>query len=136
MSKNGVNTSPLEEDEQAEFVIWLEAMGLKFSATAQSTYTESWNQKRKNHKLGLRRGVPDLIVAIPAEKSYDGKAYLLFVEMKRKRGGVVSPEQAVWIEAINSVLADDVAAFVAYGADEAIEIVEPYLKPVENSYLF
>ena len=84
----------------------------------------------------MRRGVPDLIVSIPAEKSYDGKAYLLFVEMKRKRGGVVSPEQAVWIEAINSVLADDVAAFVAYGADEAIEIVEPYLKPVENSYLF
>lgn len=136
MSKNGVNTSPLEEDEQAEFVIWLEAMGLKFSATAQSTYTESWNQKRKNHKLGLRRGVPDLIVIIPAEKSADDKPYLLFVEMKRKRGGVVSPEQRIWIDSINSILADDVAAFVAKGADEAIEIVDSYLKLVDNSYLF
>ncbi len=30
-----MNTTPLEEVEQANFVDWLELQGLKFSATAQ-----------------------------------------------------------------------------------------------------
>lgn len=136
MKKLPKTSVPLEDAEQATFVQWLELNGLLFSATAQSTWTTSWNQKRKNYQTGLRKGVPDLIVIIPAEKSADDKPYLLFIEMKRTKGSVVSPEQKVWIEAINSILAEDVAAFVAYGADEAIKIVEPYLKPVENSYLF
>lgn len=127
---------PLEDAEQEAFVQWLELNGLLFSSTAQSTYTTSWNQKRKNHDTGLRKGVPDLLIIIPADKSADDKPYLLFIEMKRTKGGVISPEQHIWIDSINSILADDVAAFVAYGADEAIKIVEPYLKPVENSYLF
>lgn len=136
MKKLPKTSVPLEDAEQATFVQWLELNGLLFSATAQSTWTTSWNQKRKNYQTGLRKGVPDLIVIIPAEKSADDKPYLLFIEMKRTKGSVVSPEQKVWIEAINSILAEDVAAFVAYGADEAIRIVEPYLKAVENSYLF
>lgn len=136
MKKPPKTSVPLEDAEQETFVQWLELNGLLFSAIAQSTWTTSWNQKRKNYQTGLRKGVPDLIVIIPAEKSADDKPYLLFIEMKRTKGSVVSPEQKVWIEAINSILADDVAAFVAYGADEAIGIVEPYLKAVENSYLF
>lgn len=132
------NNTPLERDEQAAFVNWLELQGLLFSATAQATWTSSWNQKRKNYETGLRKGVPDLLVIIPAEKSADDKPYLLFIEMKRSDRSLsrLSKEQKLWIEAINSILAEDVAAFVAYGADEAIRIVEPYLKAVENSYLF
>lgn len=136
MKKPPITSVPLEAEEQEAFVQWLELNGLLFSATAQSTWTTSWNQKRKNYETGLRKGVPDLIVIIPAEKSADDKPYLLFIEMKRIKGSVISPEQHIWIDSINSILADDVAAFVAYGADEAIRIVEPYLKAVENSYLF
>ena len=136
MKKLPKTSVPLEDAEQETFVQWLELNGLLFSAIAQSTWTTSWNQKLKNNRTGLRRGVPDLIVIIPAEKSADDKPYLLFIEMKRAKGSVVSPQQKVWIEAINSVLADDVAAFVAHGANEAIKIVDPYLKTVEKSYLF
>ncbi len=120
-----VNTTPLEEVEQANFVDWLELQGLKFSATAQSTYTTSYNQKRKNHRTGLRKGVPDMIVLIAPEQSKDGEGYCIFIELKRLKGGKVSPEQQSWLDALNQT---PVHAYLAQGCDAAIKIVEHYLK--------
>lgn len=114
------NNSPLERVEQARFVDWLDSQGLLFSATAQSTYTTSWNQKRLNHATGLRKGVPDMLVIIPIERAVDGIGRVVFVELKRIKGGAVSPEQKKWIAALNAV-GGTVDAFVAHGADEAIE---------------
>lgn len=114
------NNTPLERFEQSALVDWLEAQGLLFSATAQSTYTTSWKQKRLNHATGLRKGVPDMLIVIPPERAVDGTGRVIFVEMKRQRGGVVSPEQKKWIAALNAV-GGTVDAFVAHGADEAIE---------------
>lgn len=128
------NNTPLERAEQARFVQWLENQhGITFSSTAQSTYTNSWNQKRLNHATGLRKGVPDMLVVISPEASQDGLGYLLFLELKRKKGGVVSPEQKKWIEAINAIGTLQVQAYVAKGADEAINITSHYLKTVDNS---
>lgn len=117
------NDSPLERVEQARFVDWLEAQGLLFSATAQSTYTTSWNQKRLNHSTGLRKGVPDILVIIPIERAIDGVARLIFVEMKRVKGGVVSKEQKEWVQALRSINSNQIGAFVARGADEAIDAI-------------
>ena len=114
------NNTPLERFEQSALVNWLEAQGLLFSSTAQSTYTTSWNQKRLNHATGLRKGVPDMLIVIPPERAVDGTGRVIFVELKRVKGGVVSPEQKKWIAALNAV-GGTVDAFVAHGADEAIE---------------
>ena len=73
-----------------------------------------------------------MLVFVPSVKSKDGENYLLFIELKRVKGGVVSPEQQIWIESINSITSQNVAAYVAKGADEAIKIVSHYLLTVEN----
>jgi hypothetical protein len=127
------NSTPLERHEQAAFVDWLERQGLLFSATAQSTYTTSWNQKRLNHATGLRKGVPDMLVLIPKDKSKDGGGYCLFIELKRVKGGSVSKEQKHWLDSINSLGTPYTQAYIAKGASEAIRIVSHYLKTVENS---
>ena len=120
-----VNTTPLEEIEQANFVDWLELQGLKLSAIPNSTYTTSWNQKRKNYRQGLRAGLPDMIVLIAPEQSKDGEGYCLFIELKRLKGGKVSPEQQEWLDALNQT---PVHAYLAQGCDAAIKIVEHYLQ--------
>lgn len=127
------NNTPLERHEQAAFVEWLELQGLLFSATAQSTYTTSYNQKRLNHATGLRKGVPDMLVIVPKDKSKDGEGYCLFVELKRLQGGVVSKEQKHWHDSINGLGTPYTQAYIAKGATEAIRIVSHYLKTVENS---
>lgn len=58
---------------------------------------------------------------------------LLFLELKRQKKilkswkigaspSIVSEEQKVWVEKLNNI--DNVWAFIAYGCDEAIKIIE------------
>ena len=115
-----------EYDEQVAFVEWLELKGLKFTAIPNSTYTTSWNQKRKNKAMGVRKGLPDLLVFIDNKQSITDNALLLFVEMKRPEGGVVSGEQKQWIVSLNKV--DNVQAEVCKGCKKAIEFVYQYIK--------
>ena len=129
------NNTPLERFEQSALVSWLEAQGLLFSSTAQSTYTTSWNQKRLNHATGLRKGVPDMLIVIPPERAVDGTGRVIFVELKRVKGGVVSPEQKKWIAALNAV-GGTVDAFVAHGADEAIDEIARVIGVSTNKVVF
>lgn len=126
---SAANLTPLEDDEQAQFVSWCEAQDLKLTAVPNSTYTNSHKQKAKNRRLGLRAGFPDLIVLISPHQSRDGEGYLLPIEMKRTKGGVVSDAQKTWLEAINGLGTHNVQAYVAKGAREAENIVRHYLKP-------
>lgn len=112
------NTTPLEEDEQATFVEWLEFQGLKFSSIPNSTYTTSIKQKVKNTKQGLRPGLPDLLIIIP-------NLGLLFIEMKRQKGSSTSQHQKDWIHELNKL--DGIQAKVCFGCDEAIEFVSSIL---------
>ena len=129
------NDTPLERQEQSAFVDWLEAQGLLFSATAQSTYTTSWNQKRLNHVTGLRKGVPDMLVLIPKDKSKDGEGQCLFIELKRAKRSLstVSDDQQAWHDAINELGVLNIQCYICYGSAEAIKTVSHYLKSVDNS---
>jgi hypothetical protein len=83
-SKKPIGDVPLEHIEQVTFVQWFESAypevmifaipngGLRHPATARKLQLE-----------GVKSGIPDLF--IPAWK--------LWVEMKRSKGGKVSPEQ-------------------------------------------
>ncbi|GAA1099671.1 VRR-NUC domain-containing protein [Tsukamurella spumae] len=121
------NTTPLEREEQARLVAWLEDRGVRVTAVPNSTFTTSHKQKSINRATGLRPGFPDLIVLIAPSQSHDGRGYLLMPEMKRLKGGVVSPLQREWIAALNGLGTEQVESVVAHGADEAIEYVSGYL---------
>ncbi len=71
---------------------------------------------------GVRPGVPDLMLAMPV-----GEWHGLFIEMKRARGGVTSPEQKAFIANLRAV---GYLAGVCKGFDEARAAVEAYLRPL------
>lgn len=116
------NNIPTEAEEQITFVDWLETKKLKFTAIPNSTYTSSWFQKRNNTNLGLRPGLPDILVIVPGE---EGVHHLLFIEMKRKKRSKTSEEQKAWIEALN--MCPNVEARVCEGFDKAVAFVEEFL---------
>jgi len=62
---------------------------------------------------GVRSGVPDLLVP----------AWGLWIEMKRSKGGRLSPEQKDWIEYLQSI---GQTVIVAKGATDGIEQIIQY----------
>jgi len=67
---------------------------------------------------GVSAGVPDLHVP----------AWAFWLEFKRRKGGVVSPEQKEWLEYLNTI---GHKAVVARGMDEAIREAEQRLEEVK-----
>lgn len=108
---------PSEEVEQRIFVQWLEVKGLPYWHTPNSTFTKSWQIKNRNTALGVKAGIPDLFIVLPHG--------LLAIEMKRVKGGVISPAQKYWLEILDKA---GVKTYVAKGAEEAIVITELLLK--------
>jgi len=104
---------PTEYEEQVAVVQYLELKGHKHTAVPNSTYTTSYNQKRRNKAMGLNAGLPDLIAII----NYN----LVFIEMKRTKGGVLSQAQKDWIAALEDA---GQTVWVCKGADEAIKKIQ------------
>ena len=106
---------PTEHDEQVTVVQWLMRQhkdilffaipngGLRSKRTAINLKAE-----------GVRKGVPDMMIP----------ALFLFVEMKRQKGGTVSPEQKSWLEYLKSC---GYRCEVCRGADDAIEVISRYV---------
>lgn len=69
---------------------------------------------------GVKPGVPDL--CLPAARH---GCHGLYIEMKRKKGGVVSPEQREWLAALT---AQGYRAIVCRGAEAAIDAIKEYLE--------
>lgn len=109
---------PSEDDEEGAFTDWLELQGYTHWHVPQETYTTSWAAKNKAKKLGVRRGVPDHWVIVPAA----GKNYLVAIEMKREKGGTISDDQFEKVHELNKC--EGVTALVAEGCGEAVDIVE------------
>jgi hypothetical protein len=76
-------------------------------------------------KSGLKKGVADLFLPVP-KKNRDGTIIScgLFIEMKKTRGGLLSPEQAAFLKQMQS---NGYTAICAHGADEAIAEITKYL---------
>lgn len=74
---------------------------------------------RKLKAEGVRRGVPDLVLAYPNEQGYHG----LYLELKAE-GGRVSREQREWLECLREA---GYAAAIAYGSDAAIAVICDYI---------
>ena len=128
--------NPTEDQEQEAFVQWLDDNGYPRFRVPNETFTKSYKQRIKNKRLGVSSGVPDLAVVVPtkaiAERyavSRDYEAWygsrLVFIEMKRKKGGVTSENQKKWIKTLNEA---GIQAVVCKGCDEAIEFIESITK--------
>lgn len=75
---------------------------------------------RRMKATGTRSGVPDICLPV-ARGRYHG----LYIELKKRKGGTVSPNQKIWI---NRLQEQGYMAIVCHGCDEAIEAIEHYLK--------
>lgn len=107
-----------EQLECEVFADYLRLRNLKFAHIAnESGMRLPIGVIRKRVRMGYGKGVPDYLIIV--------NNHILFIEMKREKGGVVSPEQKEWIEILNAVAG--VKAYVCRGATEAINLVEEYL---------
>ena len=132
---------PLEHDEQAALFRWAEANegahpelrnlfaipnGAKVPYTRDSKGRAFSPQRVELVAEGLRRGVPDIMLAV-MRRGNDGRTWGgLFVEMKRAdHSNHATPEQQEWIARLR---ANGYMAVVAYGATEAQQCIMAYLQ--------
>ena len=112
----------LEEQEQQLLVEYLELKKIKFSALPLSTYTKSWKVKNRNKRIGVRAGIPDMLCIVNNR--------LIFIEMKKEKGGVLSDYQKSWIDELNKC--EGVMAVVCKGFNEAKKVIDKQLKVIHS----
>lgn len=117
---NNINKQFVATEEQecyvlADYLRLLQNQGKiqMFTHIPNSTWTTSIKVKTRNKRLGVSRGVPDYMILTNKE--------IVFIEMKRKSGGIVSPEQLSWIKALSGL---GYIAMVAKGFDEAKALLQ------------
>ena len=108
------NETLSEYEEAVVLAQYLTLKGYKFSHIPAETFTKSWGVKMRNKRQGVNRGVPDYLI-VKGNK-------LIFCELKRTKGGVISEQQQSWINALNECMG--VVAFVAKGFEEAKKMIE------------
>lgn len=121
---------PLEDDECIVFVDWLKANKIPAAHIANESKSSSKNAMIRGAKLkrmGQAKGVWDYEVFVPI-KGITGAVdcyQQLKIEMKRRKGGTVSPEQKQWKKIYEMA---GIPCRVCKGAEEAIAFVNEYLK--------
>lgn len=113
-----------EHDEQCAFIDWLDWEAqrnpkLEAVYATPNAAKRSWALARYLRNEGLRSGVPDVCIAVPA-----GDYHALYIEMKVGRNKP-TPEQKRWL---GRLFANGNACRVCYSASEAIETVKLYLR--------
>lgn len=104
--------NPSEHQEQVAVATWLRRRGINFFAVPNGAYCTP-NQKNKLRAEGLTAGVADLVIVDPPRHD---TALVVGLEMKRRRGGVISHSQKRW----RDELPDWWVYVVANGAEDAI----------------
>jgi len=123
MSKNILN--PYESEEQAALFQWARIMENTYPELALLVAIPNGGLRNMPEAVrfkaeGVRKGFPDMILPVAR-----GAYHSLAIELKRRKGGTISPEQKAWIEALKS---QGWSAVVCRGADEAITVITEYLR--------
>lgn len=128
---------PTEEQEAIVFANWLGVYGVPFSHIPNETGSDPAARRRavRMKRQGVMKGFFDYIIFIPSTMSVDGDGYCIAIELKRASKSLsrVSPEQEQWQGFVNTLGADNIQAYVCYGAAEAIKTVSYYLETTDNS---
>ena len=96
-----------------------------WSASAGGARTSITEAKRIKAS-GYKEGFPDVFVYEPR-----GPFHGLSIEMKKEKGGRVSPAQKKWKEALS---VRNYMSTVAKGVDHAVQILENYLNLPKNEF--
>ena len=128
-SNSKKNPFPTEHEEQAALFKWADEMSeecpaLKLLYAIPNGTYKSIAAAKKFAAEGLRSGVPDICLPVS-----NGRYHALYIEMKRIKGGRISPEQKDWIDMLNNA---GNFAIVCYGADSARSAIIEYLG-IQNS---
>lgn len=125
-------TIPSEYDEQCHLVAWLKWHYPKvlFTASAGGMRT-SIGTAKKMKKMGYSKGCPDLMIFerggyIAKSLTYNA----LFIELKRLKGGHISPEQNKWLAELEK---RSYRGVVCHGAENAKRVIKDYLEGVSNA---
>lgn len=115
---------PTELQEQIAVFNWVNLMTrkypmLKYMNASLNGVRLTIGQATLAKKSGMVKGYPDIFLPVRNE-TYNG----LFIELKRVKNGVVSPEQKDFISFLNS---QGYLAVVCKGSQEAIEAIQTYL---------
>ena len=109
---------PTEEQEQLALVQWLELHKIRYTHVPnEGKHKVQYRVKQK--RLGVKPGVPDILIFDhpPLYPENVGVA----IELKRRKGGRVTPEQTHWLTILQE---RGWAVAVCRGADEAIRFLE------------
>ena len=105
-----------EHYECRVFVSFLKKINCIYSKIANDSPNPRWRLYQSSE--WLIGWVPDYIIIL---RCASGNRKLVFVEMKRKKGWVVSAKQKIWINALTDTW---LSAYIANGAMEAIRFIQ------------
>ena len=114
---------PTEHDEQVKVIRWCDAHPDPRVSRIYSHLNglrASIGAVIKAKASGGRKGIPDLFLPIPC-----GGFHGLYIEMKRTKGGSLTPEQKDWIKFLGD---SGYKAAVCKGHESAIEVIKKYLE--------
>lgn len=120
---------PSEEEEQITLFSWAEAMAAQVPELRLLFHIPNGGLRTKREAAafkaqGVKAGVPDLFLPV-ARKGYHG----LFVELKRRKGGRLRPDQRGWLD---DLFEQRYLAVCCHGADEAMAVIGQYLGITEG----
>lgn len=129
MAEAGTEWQPTEEQEQAYIFQWAMLMEKQYPELRLLYHCPNGGARIPSEavrfkRTGVKKGVPDLFLPV-ARGGFHG----LFIELKRKKGGTVSPEQKQWLADLE---AEHYRAIVCHGGEEACEVLYRYLTDTEQ----
>ena len=125
----GKDWQPTEEQEQAAIFEWVRIMQNQYPELSLLHHIPNGGYRApataaKLKAQGVKAGVPDLCLPV-ARGGWHG----LYIELKRRQGGKLSPNQTDWLAELEY---QGYRAVVAHGAEAACDIILRYLAEVEQ----
>ena len=116
---------PYEDAEQMALMEWAERSAGRWPALRLLMHIPNGGSRgpveaARFKAMGVRAGVPDMFLPAP-RGGYCG----LWIELKRRKGGRVTPEQLAWLGALRF---EGYAAAVCRGWEEAAAALKRYLE--------
>lgn len=115
---------PTESQEQITLMNWADINKRRYPELSFLYHVPNGGRRSKSEAArfraeGVKPGVPDLCLPV-ARGGYHG----LYIEMKRRKGGVVSDEQKRWVEELRK---NGYCAVICKGWEEAASALMEYL---------
>ena len=128
MNKINIKLLPTEAEEQATLFSWATMKSGKYPELKLLFHIPNGGQRSKSEAArfkaeGVKPGVPDIFLPV-ARGHWNG----LFIELKRQKGGKISPAQRKWQE---ELLRHGYISTIACGWKDAAKIIEDYLNAKE-----